>query len=169
MICLVSILEEMLYHVNKNDKILGKISREEAHKKGLLHRTGVVFLMNSKGKVLINKRSSEKKTFPSCYDSSVSFHVTYGETYKSAAKRETEEEIRIKAPLRYLGKFIHKDSPEYQVVAVFQCISDDKPIIDPKEFSRQKFYSIKEAENVIQNRKITPWLRDGWKILVKYL
>ncbi len=162
-------MKEMLYHVNEDDKVLGKISRKEAHSKELLHRTGMVFLMNTKGKVLINRRNSRKKTFPSCYDSSVSFHVTYGEKYEDAAKRETEEEIKIRAPLKYIGKFIHKNPPEYQVVVVFHCLSDDKPIIDPKEFSSQKFYSLNEAEKIIQSKKITPWLRDGWKILIKYL
>lgn len=163
------ILEEVLYHVNENDEVLGKISRSEAHSKGLLHRAGVVFLMNTEGEVLINRRSSEKQTFPSCYDSSASFHVTYGETYEHSAKRETMEEIKIKAPLEYLGKFIHRDPPEYQIVPVFLCISDEEPIIDPKEFSSQNFCSINEAERIIHNEKITPWLRDGWKILIKHL
>ena len=163
------ILEELLYHVNENDVVLGKISRSEAHFKEILHRSGIVFLMNSKRRVLINNRSSEKKIFPSCYDSSVSFHVTYGETYEDSAKRETEEEINIQAPLEYVGKFIHTDPPEHQIVAVFICKSDDEPIIDPQEFSNQKFYSLSEVEKIIQTGKITPWLRDGWKLLIKYL
>jgi isopentenyldiphosphate isomerase len=163
------ILEEMLYHVNENDEILGKISRSEAHSKGLLHRCGVVFLLNNDGKVLINKRSSGHETFPFCYDSSVSFHVTYGETYEDSAERETEEEIKIKAPLKYIGKFLHRDPPEYQIVSVFLCIANDEPTIDSEEFLGGKFLSIKEVEKIIQNKNITPWLRDGWKILIKHL
>lgn len=159
----------MLYHVNEKDEVLGKISRDEAHSKGILHRTGIVFLMNSTDKVFITKRSSKKKTFPSCYDSSVSFHVTYGETYRDSAKRETEEEIKIKTPLKFLGKFIHNDPPEHQIVSVFLCKSGNKPIIDTEEFSEGKFYSVNEAEKIIRNEKITPWLRDGWKILIEYL
>jgi len=163
------ILEEMLHHVNENDEVLGKIGRSVAHSKGLLHRAGMVFLMNSEGRVLINRRSSEKKIFPSCCDSSVSFHVTYGETYEDSAKREAMEEIKIKAPLKNIGKIIHTDPPEHQIVSVFLCISDDEPIIDPKEFSSQNFYSINEVGKIIENEKITPWLRDGWKILIRYL
>ena len=162
-------MEEILYHVNKNDEVLGKISRTDAHSKQILHRSGIVFLMNSEGKVLITKRSSAHETFPFCYDSSVSFHVKYGETYEDSAKRETEEEIKIKASLEFIGKFIHKDPPEYQIVPVFLCITDDGPIIDPGEFTEGKFYSINEAEKIIQNEKITPWLRDGWKFLIKHL
>lgn len=160
-------MEEILYHVNENDKVLGKISRSEAHSKGLLHRAGIVFLMNNKGKVLINKRSSKHEIFPFYYDTSVSFHVKYGESYEGSATRETEEEIKIKAPLKFIGKFMHNEP--YQIVSVFLCISDNKPVIDSKEFTEGKFYSIKEVEKIILNEKITPWFREGWKILIKHL
>jgi isopentenyldiphosphate isomerase len=123
--------------------------------------------MNSSGKILINKRSVEHEIHPFCYDSSVSFHVKYGESYEDAAKRETEEEIKIKAPLEFIGKFTHRDPP--QIVSVFICLTDDKPTIDHAEYSTGKFYSINEAEKIIQNEKITPWLREGWKILIKHL
>ena len=161
-------MSEQLYHVNEMDEVRGSVSRDEAHIKGLLHRSGMVFVVNSKGMILINERSSEKKTFPACYDSSVSFHVTYGETYEESAKRELLEEIHVEAPVQYLGKFIHKDLPEYQIVSVFLCKSDVKPVVDPREFSSHRFYSIPEAERLVKNVKITPWLRDGWKIFIKH-
>lgn len=157
----------MLYYVNEKDQVLGKISRNEAHSKRILHRAGMVFLMNSEGKVLINKRSSEHEIHPFCYDSSVSFHVKYGESYEDSAKRETEEEIKIKAPLRFIGKFMHRNPP--QIVSVFICLTDDKPTIDTVEYSIGKFYSIDQAKKIIQNEKITPWLREGWKVLIEYL
>lgn len=159
----------MLYHVDGGDEVIGKISRSEAHSKGLLHRVGIVFLINKLNKVYLTKRTSQKETYPSCYDSSVSFHVRYGETYYKSAKRETDEEIGIKALLRYIGKFQHRDPPEYQFVSVYLCVSDDEPVINPKEFSEGKFYFMDEADEIIQNEKITPWLRDGWKILIEYL
>ena len=159
----------MLYHVNEKDEIISKVTRNKAHSRPLLHRSGIVFLMNSQGKVLINKRSSEKKIFPSCYDSSVSFHVTYGESYEESAKRETYEEIQIETSSKYIGKFIHHDPPENQIVSVFICESDETPIIDLKEFSSQNFYTIREAEEIIRREKVTPWLKEGWKILKKHL
>lgn len=35
---------EYLYHVDKNDKILGKVERNVAHTKGLRHMSGVVLV-----------------------------------------------------------------------------------------------------------------------------
>jgi isopentenyl-diphosphate delta-isomerase len=128
----------------------------------------MVFVVNSRGLILINTRSSEKETFPACYDSSASFHVTYGESYEESAKRELLEEICIAAPVQYLGKFIHKDLPEYQIVSVFLCNSDVTPVIDPQEFSRHHFYSIPQVERLMKNAKITPWLRDGWQVFINH-
>lgn len=156
---------ELLYHVTKEDDILGPISRDHAHAHHLLHRTGIVFLLNGAHKVLINIRSPHKTIFPSTYDASVSFHVTFGEAYETAAKREMFEEIGIRSPVTYLGKFLHHDPPEYQIVAVFVGVSDDTPIVDPSEFSDDDFYSMTQVDDIIHKKTITPWLRDGWPFL----
>lgn len=155
--------------MNERDEVLGSVSRAEAHSKGLLHRSGMVFVVNSRGLILINKRSSEKEAFPACYDSSASFHVTSGESYEESAKRELLEEIRIDAPVQYLGKFIHNDLPEYQIVSVFLCNSDVTPVLDPQEFSRYRFYSVHEVERLVKTAKITPWLRDGWNVFINHV
>ena len=163
------IVTEMLFHVNEADEVLGQIRRREAHRKELLHRSGMVFLVNSHGDILITMRSAAKETFPSRYDASVTFHVTYGETYAESAQRETMEEIGIDAPLTYLGKFRHYDPPEHQMVAVFLCTSDREPIVDRGEFSSHHFYSRTEIDRIIRNATITPWLRDGWKVFLSHV
>jgi len=159
---------EMLFHVNEADEVLGQVSRQEAHEKGVLHRSGMVFLVNSHGDILITMRSAAKETFPSRYDASVTFHVTYGETYAASAQRETLEEIGIVAPLTYLGKLLHHDPPEHQIVAVFLCTSDTEPNVDRAEVSGHHFYSRAEIDCRIMPSKITPWLRDGWTVFLKY-
>jgi isopentenyl-diphosphate delta-isomerase len=160
---------ELLYYVNENDEVLGSISRDLAHSKQLLHRTGMIFLINTKNEVLITTRNPERITYPSTYDASVSFHVTYGETYEAAAKREMFEEIGIQAPLTYLGKFQHQDPPEHQIVAVFLCVSDNIPRVDPSEFSHHNFYTITQADDLVRNEITTPWLCDGWPFLKTFV
>ncbi len=39
---------EHLYHVDKDDSVVGKVSREKAHDDLLRHRTGIMFLVNKK-------------------------------------------------------------------------------------------------------------------------
>ena len=90
---------ELLYQVEEDDSVIGSVERTRANAEGLLHRSGMVFLTRSDGKILIQRRNVEKQTFPDCYDASSTFHVTFGESYEEAAKREMIEETGISAPL----------------------------------------------------------------------
>ena len=155
---------ELLYHVRRDDSVVGQVERDWAHTKEILHRSGIVFLTRSDGKVLLQHRSLKKKIFPDCFDSSCAFHVTFGESYEQAAARELTEEIGISAPLTYLGKFSHHDPPENQMVAVFSCSSDQTLKVDENEASGASFYTREEVDNIVTSQRTTPWLRDGWKL-----
>jgi isopentenyldiphosphate isomerase len=155
---------EFLYQVKEDDSVVGPVERERAHAEGIRHRSGVVFLSRPDGKVLLQHRSPVKKTFPDCYDCSCAFHIMFGESYEEAAKREMVEETGVSAPLRYLGTFSHHDPPENQMVAVFRCVSDDPIRIDKEEATGADFYSKEEVDEIVASKKVTPWLRDGWKV-----
>lgn len=153
---------ELLYHVTPDDSELGPVERDRAHAEGLLHRSGMIFLKRSDGRILIQRRSGKKETFPSVYDSSCSFHVTYGESYEEAAKREMIEEIGVSAPLRFLGKFTHYHPPENEIVAVFACNSDDQVRVN-EESSLAKFLTKEEIDKLLASDSAV-WLMYGWKL-----
>ena len=158
---------EMLYKVNEKDEVLGSIERNKAHKQGVLHRSGAIYLFRSDGQLLIQTRSKTKETFPDCYDSSAAFHVTYGESYEEAAKRELKEETGISAPLRYVGKFTHFNPPENEIVAVFVAQSNNKIKIDKKETASAMFYPKEKVAKMAASKKASPWFRDSWKLMEK--
>src|SRR3989454_6568746 len=116
---------ELLYHVTKDDSVLGSIERSMAHRDQILHRSGMIFLIRSDDKILLQRRSPKNMTFSDCWDSSSSFHVTFGESYEQAARRELKEETGVSALLTYLGKFSYHVPPENEIVAVFSCRNDD--------------------------------------------
>ncbi len=155
---------EMLYHVRQDDSVVGSIERNRAHAEGLLRRSGIVFLRRSDGKVLLQRRSPLKRIFPNRFDSSCSFHVIFRESYEEAAVRELKEETGISASVRFLGEFVHEDKPENQIVAVFMCESDASVMIDREETLSAVFYSKGEVDGIVAREKVTPWLRDGWKL-----
>ena len=155
---------EYLYHVDKEDNILGKVERNEAHLKGVFHRTGVVLVFNSKGEIFLAQRSPVKKICPDHVDSACSFHVTYGLSYLEAAKKELFEETKIKGEPEYLGKFLIEQNNDNMVVATFKIVYDGKLVLDPKEAISGRFYSLEEADEIIKNKKVTPWLKGAWKI-----
>lgn len=155
---------ELLYHVDKEDRVISSVERERAHAEGILHRSGMVFLSKSDGRVLLQHRSPKKKTFPACYDASCTFHVTFGESYDEAADRELLEETGITAALTYVGKFTHHDTPEHQIVTVYKCRSDEKVRVLETEATSGSFHTVEEVDRIVAGEKITPWLRDGWKL-----
>lgn len=86
--------------VDGKDNILGEVTRDEAHRKGLWHRVSVIYLYNDKGEVLIQQREDDGRL-----DHSSAGHVDPGESYLEAAKRELEEELGVKnATLVEIGK-----------------------------------------------------------------
>jgi len=67
--------------------------------------------------------------------------------------------------LTCVGKFKHYDPPENQFVAVFIGISNEPVTIERNEASDATFCSKLEVERIVASGKVTPWLRDGWRIV----
>ena len=57
-------MEEKVVLVTENDEVLGLMEKQQAHINGLLHRAFSVFLFNSKGEMLLQKRAAEKYILP---------------------------------------------------------------------------------------------------------
>ena len=162
-------MTELLYRVTADDTVVGPVERTLAHAEGILHRSGLVFLRRSDGRILLQHRSPTKRIFPDAYECSAAFHVTFGESYEQAAERELREETGVSAPVRRLGKFTHHDPPEHQIVAVFTSTSDAPIRLDPTEATGYEFLTKPEVDRVLRDRRVTPWLRDGWPLARDHL
>lgn len=82
--------------------------KSEAHKKGWFHPTVHIWFYTKNQKILIQKRSQHKDTYPSLWDVSVAGHIGAGETIEDAAIREIAEEIGLqisKQELKKIGVF----------------------------------------------------------------
>lgn len=89
-------IDELLDIVDKQDNVIGQKLRSEIYDEGLTNfRVVNVFLRNDEGKLWIPRRSQFKRIFPLCLDASMGGHVSAGETYQEALKRELMEELRI--------------------------------------------------------------------------
>lgn len=104
--------DEYLDIVDENDNVIGRDWRNSIYANGLNHniRAVNVFIFNSEGKLLVPKRSMNRRIYPGCFDFSCAEHVMFGEDYHQAAKRGLEEELGIKdLELIELGKLTPKD------------------------------------------------------------
>ncbi len=89
-------MDELIDIVNQKGEPTGKTElKSYAHSVGLFHATVHIWFYTTDGKVLLQKRGRNKKTFPLLWDVSVAGHSTAGEEIEIAAMREVKEEIGI--------------------------------------------------------------------------
>lgn len=85
-------MSEVLDIVNDNDEVIGQAERNEVHKIGLVCRLIYVCFYTNNKEVILQKRSLTKKNDPGKLTTTVSGHVSSGQSYLDAAVRETLEE-----------------------------------------------------------------------------
>lgn len=74
------------------------VEREEAHSRGIRHRTSHVWIVrrkNGNAQILLQKRSKEKDSYPECYDISSAGHIPAGIDFIPSALRELKEELGV--------------------------------------------------------------------------
>ncbi len=95
------------------------ISRNEAHRNGILHRTAHVWIIREKEggyEILLQKRSQMKDSFPGFYDTSSAGHIPAGIEPLPSAIRELVEELGINATpdqLTFAGTFRSQYEKEF--------------------------------------------------------
>ncbi len=147
--------------VNEKDEIIGQISESEAHKnKNVITRAAAVFLFNSKGELLLQKRSKNKFRFPLYWTCSASGFVDQGETYIDAALRELNEELGIKVKNQDLvflfKKLLFIDIKH--MVSVYKVIYDAPINFLNPEVEKAEFFPEREIRKLISSEeKFTPF------------
>jgi len=143
--------------VDAEDNIIGAEERSVARAKGLRHRIVRVFIINSRGQILLQRRSLQRLDTPGRWDQSVGGHVDEGEDYLTAARRETKEELGIEpADFRQLGKYyIERPGPGGTIRrfhAVFMAHSDAPIHADSTEISEIQWLNPPEIQALLDSR-----------------
>ncbi|SRR5260221_166558 len=158
--------------VDKNDKVIGKASRDECHSNpNLIHRTVHFTLINkNKNKVFLTQRSFNKQTDPGklCF---LGEHILTGETWEEGLIRGVQEELGF-TPKIFKEVFQHIFSFSNQTEFVrFYIIEWNKEDInyDKKEIVKTKWLDlndlIKEKSNYSDMTKF--WIENTkWKKII---
>lgn len=152
-------LTELFYLVDKNDQVLGSVTREEAHKnRAKIHRAVNILATNSSNQILLQKRSKHKDTYPGYWTISASGHVTYGQTYDQAAKREFKEELGINPPsLKFVFKKLYDLGAEQEYLSIYTTKLNDTPTnFDKTEVDQVRWVDIKSLPEFIKREKVAP-------------
>lgn len=179
---------EYLDIVDENGIPTGKvISRDEAHRDGIMHRTAHVWVIRTidgRTEVLLQKRSMNKESFPGMYDTSSAGHIPAGVEPLPSALRELGEELGIRAlpeQLRYIGKFhikyekvfhgkLFRDNEITSVFLYDEPVDIDDLVLQASEVETVKWFDIDEVWNEIQHsreRFCVP--TEGIRLLREYL
>jgi isopentenyl-diphosphate delta-isomerase len=94
--------------VDEKDNKIGLMEKMEAHEKGLLHRAFSVFVFNSKGDFLLQRRAISKYHSGGLWTNSCCSHPRDGETFLEAGKRRLQEEMGFVCELEKQFDFIYK-------------------------------------------------------------
>ncbi|GAB6021515.1 isopentenyl-diphosphate delta-isomerase idi1 [Chamberlinius hualienensis] len=185
----VTLLDEQCIAVDEMDKVLGQTSKKDCHlfinqKKGILHRAFSVFLFNSQGDLLLQRRSKVKITFPGYYSNTCCSHPLHNpeeldETdtvgVKKAAQRRLQIELGIPTHQIPLDKFeyltrIHYCAPadapwgEHEMDYILFIKADVNLNINLNEVAEHRYISRQQLSTFIDslNRSgisVTPWFK----------
>jgi isopentenyl-diphosphate Delta-isomerase len=152
--------------VDEADHETGTMEKMEAHQKGALHRAFSILLFNSKGEILLQKRSPKKYHSGGLWTNTCCSHPLPGEDIRKAAHRKLKQEMGIDFHPKFAFKFIYKAmldhnliEHEYDHVLVGQY--DGEPQINPDEVEDWRFASMNDVREEIKRtpEEYTYWFR----------
>ena len=144
---------EQVILVNKNNEEIGSEEKIEAHKKCLLHRALSIFVFNSKGQLMIQKRNKNKYHSGGLWTNTCCSHPRPGESIEDAVHRRLKFEMGFDCHLKEAFSFIYKKEfvnlCEYEFDHVFIGNFDDDPVLNKDEVEDWKWIDIKELKKDI--------------------
>lgn len=157
---------EQVILVDENDNEIGTMEKMEAHRKGLLHRAFSILVFNSRGEILIQKRSLKKYHSGGLWTNTCCSHPMPNESMANAIRRKLMQEMGIEVETRFAYKFTYKialndDLTEHEVDHVFIGYFDGEPVINTDEVDAWRFVTIEELRsNVAANpEEYTHWFK----------
>lgn len=181
-------MEELFDITDENGFVTGQtVTRSEAHDKGIMHRTAHIWIVRKKEdsyQVLLQKRSAEKESFPSMYDTSSAGHIQAGDEPLESAQRELFEELGIRAnegDLTYAGKFhikyamgfhgkMFRDNEVAFVYIYEKPVDETKLVLQTEEVEEVRWFDIEEVIEGCKHRDGTFCVpTEGLETVMKYL
>lgn len=171
-------MTEYLDIYDEQDNHLGTKERKLVHADGDWHHVINAWIYNSKGEILLQKRSDTKRKFPGYWDLSVGGHVSVGEDWELGLEREVAEEIGLDIPAQdfdfieeYHDKFEGFGMLDYEIVRVYTYCSDwEITQFTPQleEVQELEWVTLDNLREIIANQKIVPYRSDYTDNILHY-
>ena len=162
--------------VDENDRHIGVMEKLEAHHKGTLHRAVSVFIFNSRGEWILQKRALGKYHSSGLWSNACCTHPYPGETSHEAANRRLSEEMGIVCHLIEIFSFTYREPldnclTEHELDHVFIGFSDALPQINKEEVQEWKAvsFSVLNAELIADPDLYTVWFKKLYQKVSEHL
>jgi isopentenyl-diphosphate delta-isomerase len=159
-------MSEMIILVDENDREIGVDEKLKVHKEGKLHRAFSIFIFNSKGQMLLQKRARDKYHSAGLWSNACCSHPRAGESLEQAVHRRLKEEMGFDCGLEKVFHFTYKAEVgngliEHEVDHVFIGIYDGEVYPNPEEAEEFKWVDIDTLRKELKENpdKFTPWFR----------
>ncbi|MEV5571947.1 NUDIX domain-containing protein [Spirillospora sp. NPDC052269] len=157
---------ELVEHVDEHDRVLGVVDRDEAVRESWPHRIATTICRDRDGRILVLRRAETMPRFPGYYDVMVGGAVNVGESYEQAALRELTEELGVRAPVRFMFKFLCRKGIGPVWFGVHEAVVADPLVPDPGEIAWQDWMAVDELREVADEWLFVP---GGREALRRYL
>jgi isopentenyl-diphosphate delta-isomerase len=162
--------------VDEQDKAIGEMEKLEAHKSGRLHRAFSVFIFNSEGKMLLQRRALSKYHSAGLWTNACCSHPAPGEETMQSAERRLKEELGFTTSLEKAFDFIYNVKfqnglIEHEFDHVFTGVYDGVIEMNEEEVVDFTFETIDSIWTSLSDNseKYTEWFRIAFPKLVKSL
>ncbi|OON40950.1 isopentenyl-diphosphate delta-isomerase [Izhakiella australiensis] len=150
--------------VDAADRPLGKMEKLAAHTQGILHRAISVYVFNSRGELMLQRRASDKYHCAGLWSNTTCGHPLPQEATADAAQRRLYEEMGLRAQLTpvfelYYNLALGNGMSEHEYGHVFFACSDRLPCLNPQEADGWRYAALADiADDIAKNpRQFTPW------------
>ncbi|MFZ4798174.1 MAG: isopentenyl-diphosphate Delta-isomerase [Bacteroidia bacterium] len=157
---------EYVILVDENDQEIGKMEKQEAHEKALLHRAFSVFVFNEKNELLLQQRALTKYHSAGLWTNTCCSHPRVGETTEQAAHRRLMEEMGFDCDLTFRSKFLYKAAfdnglTEHEFDYIFVGKFNGEISFNLTEVKNIKWIDLEELEfDLLQNNQnYTAWFK----------
>nr|MCR5784053.1 isopentenyl-diphosphate Delta-isomerase [Eubacterium sp.] len=145
---------EKITLVDIDDNIIGYETKEEVHKKGLLHRAFSVFIVND-GKMLLQRRNINKYHSGGLWTNACCSHQREGEELYAAVHRRLFEELSFDCELSEEFSFIYRTAFsnglfEYEVDHVFLGEYSGEVKLNPEEADEMCWVRFEDLKKDLQ-------------------
>lgn len=152
--------------VDSQDREIGESEKLRAHEAAALHRAVSVFVFDSAGRLLLQRRAAGKYHSAGLWTNTCCGHPRPGETAADAAARRLREEMGVVCELRPAFTFTYRAElegglTEHEVDHVFLGTFDGEPAPDPEEAQDWRWAEPVEIAREVAARpeEFTVWFR----------